>query len=229
MRDFSKFSHRPTKGINTSKAMQLSDILSAASISSVYNATKDNKSYADTYAPNVSKSVVDSVNEFAADQKCKLDENFWKRFGSQWFWDNSVIVCIDGKNAKILNVTEGVTFAKHICQLLKAGNRICWFRGNAAYDITWEYWKRIYTRLVGNVSLSDLPEPPSKRELRERRVNRKREKMFYETAEVIRSKKLSKRGYNMTFDEVRAMRRHEEYEKYLRSTSKEARKIMQVL
>lgn len=209
--------------------MKLSDILSTASITSVYNATENAKSYAELYAPNVDKLVVNSINEFASNLKCKLDENFWKQFSSQWFWENSVMVCVNGKSAKVIEVSEGVTFAKHICQLLKAGNRICWFNGDAVYDITWEYWKRAYKLLVGNVSFSNLPEPPSKRELREKRVNRKREKMFYESAEVIRSKKLSKRGYNMTFDEARAMRRHEEYEKYLRSTSKEAKRIMQVL
>lgn len=209
--------------------MQLSDILSAKNVASIYEATSNVKSYAEMYAPSASEHTAQAINKFAANLSCKLDEKFWKSFEIDYAYGRNVMICVSGKRANVMDVMENVTFAKHICQLLKAGNSICWVRDSRVYAVTWDNWKSLYAKMTVKRDSCSLPTPPSSWELLDHEIKRKRDKMFYESAEVIRSKKLSKRGYNMTFDEVRAMRRHDEYEKYLRSTSKEARKILSVL
>lgn len=209
--------------------MQLSDILSSANVASIYEVANNSQSYAEMYAPSVDERTAQAINKFVADKPCKLDANFWKSFELDYAYGRNVMLCVTGKRVKVIDVIESVTFAKHICQLLKSGNQICWVRDCSVYTITWENWSAIYRKMTTKRDMRSLPTPPAKWEIHVHQVERKREKMFYETAEVIRSKKLSKRGYNMTFDEVRAMRRHEEYEKYLRSTSKEARNILSVL
>ena len=62
-----------------------------------------------------------------------------------------------------------------------------------------------------------------------RNVERKREEMFYEQASNDRYKKMGKRGYNLSFDEMRALRRMEAAERQAYRTIKSARQIMEAM
>ena len=113
--------------------------------------------------------------------------------------------------------------------MLKRGDKICWLENGYLCEVNWDNWKGVYHAHTTEPSSDALPVPPSRHELRMMQINRDRDEMFYEAASVIRNKKLNKRGYNMTFDEIRAQMRHEAYEKRLRGIEIEARKIMSVL
>lgn len=70
---------------------------------------------------------------------------------------------------------------------------------------------------------------PGKYELREIRDRRSREKMFDEARSVDSYKKMGKRGFNMTFDELKHRRIVQEYDRQLYRTERVARNIVSAM
>lgn len=202
--------------------MQLSDILTVEQVGAMREISSK-PTFAQIHVPFLSDEARGFISAFVGR---KSDENFWKRLRSEYDYAPSVMVCVVGKSVEVIQVRQSVIFAKHLGDMLKRGAKICWVRNRVTFEVNWENWKSVYKSLTAVQSESDaLPMPPSRHQMRMMREERGREKAFYEAASVIRNKKLNKRGYNMSFDEIRAQMRHDAYEKHLRGVEIEARKI----
>lgn len=96
-----------------------------------------------------------------------------------------------------------------------------------------EYWSRIISGQVGaELRESRAQEREDRRELSERRKllsEMGRQNRFKEAAEVTTYKKMGKRGYNMSFDEIRRKRQIEEFDAQFKRTETRARQIASVL
>lgn len=208
--------------------MQLSDILSATQLDAM-RAVATRKTDAETYAPNIPTRISECLYSLAADAKCVTNGKFWQRL--QWAMNDNgcAVVQFVGKTAKVIEATKTAVFGKHLCGRLKAGDRLVWIDMHSCYALDWETWGQTWKAITFVPSTDNLPVPPSEHEMCQIRTNRNRQEMFYEAAQVIRNKKLGKRGFNMSFDEIRARQRQEEYERSLRNTINDAKKIMAVL
>ena len=103
--------------------------------------------------------------------------------------------------------------------------------------IDFSSWKESWSRIIsGQVSAelreSRAQEREDRRELSERRKllsEMGRQNRFKEAAEVTTYKKMGKRGYNMSFDEMRRKRQIEEFDAQFKRTETRARQIASVL
>ena len=224
MREFFKIFGRAEQPKNR-RIMQLSDLISIEKLD-VMREIASQPSDAATYMPTLSEATRGELSAFVG-RKCGT--TFWVHLRSEYTLTPNVMVCVSGKRISVLPVTKSVTFAKHLGVMLKRGDKICWLENGYLCEVNWDNWKAVYRSLTTEPTSDALPVPPSRHELHMMRINRDREEMFYEAASVVRNKKLNKRGYNMTFDEVRAQMRHEAYEKRLRGVEIEARNILAVL
>ena len=208
--------------------MQLADILSNVQLGAMLNVAQS-QTDAEKYAYSVSTKTHEYLYKFAAELKCVLNAKFWKDLQTEYIYDKSVMVCIKGKNATVMPVMENPTFAKHLGEMLKGGYAICWVTDRYTQAVSWDNWKWIYKVLTETQTQSDLPAPISKRERVSIRVESDRQRMFTGAAECNRYKKIGKRGFNTTFDEMRAEIRTEAYERKLRGVIGEAKRIIESL
>ena len=208
--------------------MQLADILSNVQLGAMLNVAQS-QTDAEKYAYSVSTKTHEHLYKFAAELKCVLNAKFWKDLQTEYIYDKSVMVCIKGKNATVMPVHRKPVFAKHLGEMLKGGYAICWVTDRYTQVVSWENWKWIYNALTEIQEHSDIPVPISKRERVRIRVESDRQRMFTSAAGCNRYKKIGKRGFNTTFDEMRAQIRTEAYERKLRGVIGEAKRIIESL
>lgn len=175
-------------------------------------------------APEISNSQKIILN-FVTENGGKIRPTFWADFDDAYKSAHDVMVCVDAsKRVSVFPVRRGRIFARHVGELLKTC-KIMW----NTIDVTWENWKAVYAYLT-YVKDTQVYDPEMfEEELEYYAVERKREKMFYEQASNDRYKKMGKRGYNMSFNEMRALRRIEAAERQAYRTIKTARQIMEAI
>lgn len=174
----------------------------------------------------VRKDVNTFVAEFLGG---KVRPNFWDDFNAKYSPTHDVMVCIGhDKKVRILEVRYDRRFARYVGELLKSA-KILWAKGDKGHRVDWANWKSVYSCLTAPADTRVYDEYTSERKQRAILAKQKREADFYDLARPDRYKKVGKRGYNMSFDEMRAEQRQERYEQYLRGTLRGARTIMGAL
>lgn len=167
------------------------------------------------------------ISNFVTTNGGKMRPNFWAVFNSAYSPTHDVMVCVGAdKNVSVLEVRRNRNFAHHVGELLKT-HKVCRVFEGVALPVTWENWKSVYRALTQRRDEQEYDYEPSEWEVEVRNVERKREEMFYEQASNDRYKKMGKRGYNLTFDEMRAVRCMEAAERQAYRTVKNARQIME--
>ena len=171
--------------------------------------------------------IQEEISKFAAKNGGEMRRDFWAVFNSVYSCTQDVMVCVhpDGK-IRILEVRRDRTFARHVGELLKTC-KLLWVFDELHTVVTWDNWKSVYAHLTSIKSAQVYDYEMSEYEQERRRVDRKRENMFYEQATSERYKKMGKRGYNLSFNELRAVRRMEAMERQQYRILKTASKIME--
>ena len=171
--------------------------------------------------------IQEEISKFAAKNGGKMRLDFWAVFNSVYSCTQDVMVCVqpDGK-IRILEVRRDRTFARHVGELLKTC-KLLWVFDDFRTIVDWDNWKSVYAHLTSAKSAQVYDYEMSESEQERYRVERKRENMFYEQATSDRYKKMGKRGYNLSFDELRAVRRVEAMERQQYRILKTARNIME--
>ena len=172
-------------------------------------------------AQEISRSQKEIIN-FVERNGGKIRTDFWTAWTDAYSLTRDVMVCV-GANRKVtvIPVRHGRIFARHIGELLKT-SKIMW----GDVEVTWGNWKALYSYLTSTKDNQVYDLEMSESELERYAVERKRENMFYEQATSDRYKKMGKRGYNLSFDEMRAVRRMEAMERHQYRIIKNARNIM---
>lgn len=185
---------------------------------------------ADIYAPSFDGGTKDFFYKAAASQSCVLDEKFWRRMERIYTSRESVLVTFHNEEIDFIGITYNRIFAIHVCELLKRGYTVIFVgEGHDAWQVNWRNWHDTYRLLADKHETDNLPDYISKAEIRAIRIRHKRERAFAEAAECIRYKKLGKRGFNMSYDEIRALRRADLLEKEIRGVVSEAQAIYSVI
>lgn len=139
-----------------------------------------------------------------------------------------------------LDVLETAERSVRIAQIVggrvRDGVALYFLKGNMNV-IDFSSWKESWSRIIsGQVSAelreSRAQEREDRRELSERLnllSEMGRQNRFKEAAEVTTYKKMGKRGYNMSFDEMRRKRQIEEFDAQFKRTETRARQIASVL
>ena len=177
-------------------------------------------------APEISY-IQEEISKFATMNGGKMRRDFWAVFNSVYSCTQDVMVCVypDG-NIRIIEVRRDRTFARHVGELLKTC-KLLWVFDELHTVVEWGNWKSVYAHLTSVKSTQVYDYEMSEHEQERRRVERKRENMFYEQASNDRYKKMGKRGYNLSFNELRAVRRMEAMERQQYRILKTASKIME--
>ena len=209
--------------------MQLSDLLTTTQVDAMRQVVTSTQCDAQNYAPNLSDKVRDQLFGFATLHNGNYNRKFWQSLNYEYTQHPDVMICVSGKQITIATVQLNRVFARHIGECLKRGDVICWIRNSSVIVVDWSNWKSVYSSLTKAPDTDTLPTPPSRREMRVIRENRRREHAFGEMAKNPCSKKLGKKGYNLTFDEIRARQRMEAMEKAQRTVISEARKIYEAV
>lgn len=208
--------------------MNLSDMLSSASISALQTvakqAPKQNKS-----ASNLATKVVSDLVDFAYANGCKYSNREWDELTDAIANGEEVIVCIDGKRIDVLTVRHEVIFAKHIGALLKQGNALCWV-DLFATEITWKNWKAYYAKMTAkrDPRYDELPDQITRTELIRHMVNAKRERLFAEGARVVRKHHVT-RACNLSFEAMRAVAREQELQTEFNRNVRGAQKLYELV
>lgn len=171
--------------------------------------------------------IQEEISKFAAVNGGKMRRDFWAVFNSAYSCTQDVMVCVypDGK-IRIIEVRRDRVFARHVGELLKTC-KLLWVFDELHVAVTWDNWKSVYAHLTSTKSTQVYDPEMSECEQERHRVERKRENMFYEQATSDRYKKMGKRGYNLSFNELRAVRRMEAMERQQYRILKTASKIME--
>lgn len=208
--------------------MQFSDLISSMQLSAMLNVAQS-QTDAEKYAQSVPTKIHERLYKLASELNCVLNADFWKDLQTEYVSDQSVMVCIKGNKATVMSVVNKPAFARHLGEMLKGGYDISWVTDTFYVKVSWDNWKWIYKALTETYDDSDLPAPISKRERVRIRVESDRQRMFTSAAGCNRYKKIGKRGFNTTFDEMRAQIRTEAYERKLRGVIGEAKRIIESL
>lgn len=173
--------------------------------------------------------VQEEISNFVARNGGKMRPNFWAVFNSAYSPAHDVMVCVGAdKNVCVLEVRRNRNFAHHVGELLKT-HKVCWVWGEDVIPVDWENWKAVYSYLVPSKN-SQVYDPEMSEYERERTLTaRKKMGEFYDLALSDRYKKMGKRGYNLSFDEARAVRRMEAAERKMYRTIRTARQIMEAM
>lgn len=173
--------------------------------------------------------VQKKVSNFVNRNGGKIRADFWAVFNTAYSLTHDVMVCVQpDKKVRILDVRRNRSFAHHVGELLKT-HKVCWVWSGDVIDVDWENWKAVYGYLVPAKHAQVYDPEMSEYERERHEVERNREEMFYEQATSNRYKKMGKRGYNLSFDEMRAVRRMEAAERQASRTIIAARKIMEAM
>ena len=179
-------------------------------------------------APEISDSQKE-ISNFVARNGGKMRPNFWAVFNSVYSLTHDVMVCVGtDKKVSVLEVRRNRNFADHVGELLKT-HKVCRVFEGVALSVNWENWKSVYRSLMPRKDNQVYDYEPSEWEVEVREKERKREVMFYEQASNDRYKKMGKRGYNLSFNEMRAVRRMEAAERQACRTIRAARQIMEAI
>ena len=171
--------------------------------------------------------IQEEISKFAAMNGGKMRRDFWAVFNSVYSCTQDVMVCVqpDGKML-IIEVRRDRIFARHVGELLKTC-KLLWVFDELYTVVSWDNWKSVYRHLTSAKDAQVYDPEMSECEQKRHLVERKRENMFYEQATSDRYKKMGKRGYNMSFNELRAVRRMEAMERQQYRILKIAKKIME--
>lgn len=171
--------------------------------------------------------IQEEISKFAAMNEGKMRLDFWAVFNSVYSCTKDVMVCVqpDGK-MRIIEVRRDRTFARHVGELLKTC-KLLWVFDELYTVVSWDNWKSVYRHLTSAKDTQVYDPEMSECEQKRHLVERKRENMFYEQATSDRYKKMGKRGYNMSFNELRAVRRMEAMERHQYRVLKTAKKMME--
>lgn len=173
-------------------------------------------------SPDIS-GVQKEISNFVARNGGKMRPNFWVAFNAAYSLAHDVMVCVGAdKKVSVLPVRRDKIFAHHIGVLLKS-SKIMW----GATEVNWSNWEKVYSYLVPATDVQQYDSELSEREENRLRTKQKKLAEFYDLAKPDRYKKIGKRGFNTTFDEIRAVQRQERYERRLYGTFKEAKRIME--
>lgn len=204
--------------------MRISDILSSVQLQSLRTFTGGPD--AEIYAPQIPDHISERLYALAADAKCALNAQIWRKIGEK----GCGVLEFVGKSAKFIEVRFDRIFGTHLCGLLKKGRNLVWVDADSCYIIGWDTWNETWDKIVVSEMYDEtLPDPMTRREIRQIRADMEHRRKFDEMAEVTRYKKLNKRGFNMSFTEQQARRRCEEYERAIRTVVTESRRIMEAL
>lgn len=205
--------------------MQLSDILQTSQIAAMRGAAT-HVSYADTYAPKIHTKAREYVCQHVTEYtKRGFSAAFWRDLQDAILSDGAAIVYIENKCAKVLRIQRNRIFARHLGEEVKAGKRMFWVEKHFGYELDKAEWKATWAELTATPERNNYPVPVSQREAKRIQINAERDAMFYGMAQTTRYKKIGKRGFNTSFDEMRAQMRTEAYERQLRNITKGAREI----
>lgn len=206
--------------------MQISDILSDKQLTALCTTpTSTRRKY--THTPSWAHDY--ALECIAPSTKRGLSENFWANFDDAFQGCKSVVVIIDKNRICAKGVLRNKIYARHIVHEIKSGKQVYWIELENCFQVkpcnlpsVWAYLtqttKRNYEYDEYDVAAERLA-----------KIDAKREKMFYEAAKANRYSKIGKRGFNTSFDELRAFMRHDAYERELRGVVENAREIFGVL
>lgn len=205
--------------------MQLSDIITASQLSAMRMAASG-QSAVEKIAPSITDQMRDEICAFSAEYDFNVTLNTWRELHQTFSADGAAIICADGRSVKIMPEMHGKAFAVHMKNLLKRGCTLLFVTFQRIREISWENWQDWYDKFTYVPKQSDtLPDKPTAASMRKLRENRHKERTFYQLADPQITKKMGKRGYNLSFDEVRARQRMEAMERRNRTVVNEARKI----
>ncbi len=128
-----------------------------------------------------------------------------------------------------MEVQRNRIFAHHLFAELKSAKQLYWLQANMCSQIGFGEWRWIYKWLIGSDNSQQYDNELSATALNAIAVEKRRDGVFYDMAKRNRYKKIGKRGFNTTFDEVRAMQKMVAYDKWLRELNIETNKILEVL
>ena len=173
--------------------------------------------------------IQEEISIFVAENGGKMRPDFWAVFNSELSLTHDVMVCVQpDRKVRIIEVRRNRNFAHHVGELLKT-HKICWVWGEDAIEVSWKNWKAVYNYLVPTRN-NQVYDPQMSDDERERTLTaRKKMGEFYNLALSDRYKKMGKRGYNLSFDEARAVRRMEAAERKMYRTIRTARQIMEAM
>lgn len=201
-------------------------IFSNTQIATLYAKVSETKS-AQTITKTWVKSYV--LENIAPLTKRGIDENFWRAINEIFAANYFAYVEINKGAARVKCAERNKLYALHIANLLKENKQIFWLQYDNCYEITKRNISALYKYLEGA--------PVAQYEYMERNVreetriahDKKREKEFHDIARPNIYRKIGKRGFNTSFNELRAFERHNAYEKELRGITKKAKEILGVL
>ena len=205
--------------------MQLSDIITASQLSAMRSAASG-QSAVETIAPSITDEMRDKICSFSAEFDFNVTLNMWRELHQTFTSDGSAILCADGKSVKIMSEMHGNAFAVHMKSLLKRGCTLLFVTHKRVCHICWKNWQNWYDKFTAAPKqVNTLPDKPTAASMRKLREQRHKERTFYQLADPQITKKMGKRGYNLSFDEIRARQRMEAMERRNRTVVNEARKI----
>lgn len=146
-------------------------------------------------------------------------------------------VFVSSYGMNILDVHErSVEIAKIVGNRLHFGT-VLWFRNGKHSVVDMKDWKDGLAQVISGQKKAEIKE--ARRELREARAQRReerfligemrREKRFDEARDMPIYKKMGKRGFNLSFDELKHKREIEAFDATMRNVSQRTKEIASVL
>lgn len=162
------------------------------------------------------------IRQVAADMKCVVTKSFVDAYTYELGEPDVNIVLSIGKSIEIKHVFSGSL--KLFGHELKKGKRLLWIRNGSCVEITWANWKWFYNS--SQTWYDNIPEPTPWWEEEKILKDMKRNALFCDMSKSNRYVKIGKKGFNMTFDELKAQFAQDQKDKYIRKVINESRKIL---
>ncbi len=193
--------------------MNFSDILSDNQRSSIYNLAKP-------------QTAEDLIRGLAYESGAMFTQAHKERLESLIRQNANYFVYICAEGIRFVSNLKTVNFAKSVGYALKRA-AVVWIHDGAFRQVTFGNWKQVYKRICPKEAQIVTNEPTA-REIAERRESLRLERSFKEARSVDVYKKLGKRGYNQTFDELRKRRIIEAMDAERKSIIAEAKLILAI-
>ena len=205
--------------------MKLSDIITTSQLSAMRSAASG-QSVVEKIAPSISDQMRDKICAFSAEFDFNVTINVWRELHQTFTSNGAAILCVYNKSVKIIPAMHGKAFAVHMKHELKRGCTLLFVTHKRVVRICWSNWQMWYDKFTAMPpKQNNAPDKPTYATMRKLREQRYKEHMFYQLADPQITKKIGKRGYNLSFDEIRAIRHMEAIERRNRIIIKEAQKI----
>lgn len=173
------------------------------------------------------QTLEDKIRGICSKRGVTLDNSQLNTIQSKVRENIATFIYISENGMQVMPMYEkSINFAKSVGYHLRKQDSVIWIHDCGSFkEVNYQNWKQVWNKITPKAQKQNEICQPSKQEMAEIREERRLDNFFNSARSVDLYKKLGKRGYNMTFDELKRKRQIEAIDRHIYNVKHQAEEI----